>query len=134
MIIHNALLMIHTQTWNLTSPPKSNICVYCNYLKYFYLTFAVLYAQKHAETFPKTLLQSQVYHRQFWAFQKKATFFQGRALTYSNHKKHNTLKCVIVVSPTGSICSSMRRTCLKTNNTTVWILENNYLWQSGFSK
>ncbi len=30
--------------------------------------------------------------------------FEARAVTYSNYKKHNTVKCLIAITPTGSIC------------------------------
>ena len=40
----------------------------------------------------------------FEIFIERPTSFQARAATYSNYKKHNTLKVLLVVTPTGSIC------------------------------
>ena len=40
----------------------------------------------------------------FEIFIERADAFQARAATYSNYKKHNTLKVFLAVTPTGSIC------------------------------
>lgn len=37
-------------------------------------------------------------------FMERLLSFQARAQTYSNYKKHNTVKFLIAVSPTGTIC------------------------------
>jgi hypothetical protein len=40
----------------------------------------------------------------FEIFIERHTFFQACAATYSNYKKHNTVKVLIAVAPSGSIC------------------------------
>ena len=40
----------------------------------------------------------------FEIFIERPVSFQARAATYSNYKKHNTVKVLIAVTPTGSIC------------------------------
>ena len=40
----------------------------------------------------------------FEIFIKRPVSFQARAATYSNYKKHNTLKVLVAIAPTGSIC------------------------------
>lgn len=40
----------------------------------------------------------------FELFIERATGFVARAATYSHYKKHNTVKVLIAVAPTGSIC------------------------------
>ncbi|XP_003391888.1 PREDICTED: uncharacterized protein LOC100632435 [Amphimedon queenslandica] len=40
----------------------------------------------------------------FEIFIERPTSFVARAATYSNYKKHNTVKVFIAISPTGSIC------------------------------
>ena len=40
----------------------------------------------------------------FEIFIERPTYFEARALTYSNYKKHNTAKVLIAVTPTGSVC------------------------------
>ena len=40
----------------------------------------------------------------FEIFIERAVAFQAHAATYSNYKKHNTLKVFLAVTPTGSIC------------------------------
>ena len=40
----------------------------------------------------------------FEIFVDRPTYFEARASTYSNYKKHNTVKVLIAVSPVGSIC------------------------------
>ena len=40
----------------------------------------------------------------FELFIERPVSFKARAATYSNYKKHNTLKVLVAVTPTGSIC------------------------------
>ena len=40
----------------------------------------------------------------FEIFINRPSYFEARASTYSNYKKHNTVKVLIAVTPTGSIC------------------------------
>ena len=40
----------------------------------------------------------------FEIFIERPLNFEARAVTYSNYKKHNTVKCLIAITPTGSIC------------------------------
>jgi hypothetical protein len=40
----------------------------------------------------------------FEVFIERPVSFQARASTYSNYKKHNTIKVLIAIAPTGSIC------------------------------
>ena len=44
-----------------------------------------------------------MYYRLFRVFIERPVAFEARAATYSNYKKHNTVKVLIGIAPTGSI-------------------------------